>query len=125
MEQLGIDEDLTLTVPTVDEIVRIKAFLIVKRNQVRDYLDVAALGSQVGTAHAGMVLRAIDDYYQDLAPQDGTVAMQVATQLADPRPKDSRTTSRLSGYKGLAARWRNWSQVTAVCRRIADEMLIG
>jgi hypothetical protein len=32
-----------LRVPTPDEILRIKGYLIVWRNQVRDYLDVAAL----------------------------------------------------------------------------------
>src|SRR5580658_779541 len=36
----------TLRVPTPDEILRIKGYLVVRRNQVRDYLDVAALASR-------------------------------------------------------------------------------
>src|SRR6056297_759438 len=35
-------------VPTLDEILRIKAFLVVRRNQARDYLDVAALAQRMG-----------------------------------------------------------------------------
>lgn len=38
----------TVRVPTNDETLRIKAFLITKRNQTRDYLDVAALADGVG-----------------------------------------------------------------------------
>lgn len=53
------------------------------------------------------------------------MAAQVAAQLADPRPKDSRTTGRLAGYKGLAQRWHDWDQVIAVCRLLADATLTG
>src|SRR3990170_5620784 len=35
-----------LRVPTFDEILRVKAFLIVRRNQTRDFLDVAALADR-------------------------------------------------------------------------------
>ena len=92
---------------------------MVKRNQVRDYLDVAALAVALGIERAGSVLAAIDAYYADQAPPEGTVAAQVAAQLADPRPKDSRTTRRLETYKGLAARWHDWEQVRLVCRAVA------
>src|SRR5580704_18431661 len=37
-----------LRVPTPDETLRIKGYLIVRRNQVRDYLDVAALSDRYG-----------------------------------------------------------------------------
>lgn len=114
-----------ITVPTVDECARIKAFLIVKRNQVRDYLDVAAIADKYGIDHTAAVLARIDDYYADQAPQDGTVAGQVAAQLAAPQPRDARTTARLADYKGLSSRWHDWNQVITVCRQLADAMLTG
>ena len=49
--------------------------LIVRRNQVRDYLDVAALSDRYGIPHAGQVLARIDLYYTDrirLAAASGT-----------------------------------------------------
>ncbi|MDR0627813.1 MAG: hypothetical protein LBG11_11280 [Bifidobacteriaceae bacterium] len=112
-----------IVIPTLAETLRIKAFLVVKRNQVRDYLDVAALAAALGIERAGLVLAGIDAYYADQAPAEGTVAAQVAAQLADPRPKDSRTAGRLAAYKGLAARWHDWGQVKLVCREVAAAML--
>lgn len=50
-----------LTVPTFEETLRIKAFLVVRRNQTRDYLDVAALAARAGAARAARVLNHMDD----------------------------------------------------------------
>lgn len=122
-ESVELPDSQVLVIPTVEETIRIKAFLIVKRNQARDYLDVAALADRIGIPNAARVLRSIDEYYSDQAPEDGTVAAQIAAQLADPRPKDSRTTGMLPQYKGLASRWHRWDQVTTVCRQVADAML--
>jgi hypothetical protein len=112
-----------LRVPTADETLRIKGYLIVRRNQVRDYLDVAALSDRYGIPHAGQVLSHIDHYYTDQrgADADG-VATQLARQLADPRPADRRTVGQLGSYKGLDARWTKWENVTGVCRDVATEM---
>jgi hypothetical protein len=51
------------------------------------------------------------------------VATQLARQLADPRPADSRTIRQLDRYKGLDARWTDWSIVVDVCRLLAVEMV--
>ncbi|MDR0959082.1 MAG: nucleotidyl transferase AbiEii/AbiGii toxin family protein [Propionibacteriaceae bacterium] len=124
VEEVTLPGGQTLRVPTVDETLRVKAFLIVKRNQTRDYLDVAALADRYGIAHAAEVLSGIDEFYADQAPEGGTVAAQVLAQLADPRPRDEATTKRLSGYKGLAARWHDWNQVVSVCHAVADAMAV-
>src|SRR3984957_4550338 len=54
-----------LTVLTAEEALRIKGFLIVRRNQTRDYLDVAALADRYGIQEAAAILARIDDYYAD------------------------------------------------------------
>jgi len=41
--EVEIAKGRRLSLPTVEEMLRIKAFLIVERNATRDYLDVAAL----------------------------------------------------------------------------------
>jgi hypothetical protein len=51
------------------------------------------------------------------------VATQLARQLADPRPADSRTIQQLDRYKGLDARWADWINVAGVCRSLAVEMV--
>src|SRR5665648_1184347 len=63
--ELALPSGARVRVPTPDETLRIKAFLIVKRNQVRDYLDVAALADRYGIDHAAAALARIDDYYAD------------------------------------------------------------
>jgi hypothetical protein len=113
-----------LRAPTPDEILRIKGYLVVRRNQVRDYLDVAALSDRVGVSHAADVLRRIDDYYSDQrGPEPEGVATQLARQLADPKPADAGTISQLGRYKGLEERWTDWKNVTDVCRSLAVEMV--
>ncbi|MDR1189732.1 MAG: hypothetical protein LBK95_20145 [Bifidobacteriaceae bacterium] len=122
-ESYHLPDGSEVTVPTIEEALRIKAFLVVKRNQVRDYLDVAALAATMGIDRAGAALAGIDAYYADQAPEEGTVAAQVAAQLAEPAPKDARATTRLAAYKGLASRWHDWGQVKTVCRAVAAAML--
>jgi hypothetical protein len=112
-----------LRVPTPDEMLRVKGYLVVRRNQVRDYLDVAALSDQAGIAHAGAVLRSIDDYYADQRGSESQgVATQLARQLADPKPADNRTIKQLGQYKQLDPRWTDWMNVTDICRSVAVEM---
>lgn len=114
-----------IRVPTPDEALRIKGYLIVRRNQVRDYLDVAALSERYGVPHAAGVLSHIDSYYSDQrSPEAEGVATQLARQLADPRPADSRTIKQLDQYKGLDARWTDWKNVTDVCRSVAVKMVL-
>jgi hypothetical protein len=102
---------------------RIKGYLVVRRNQVRDYLDVAALSDRGGIARAAEVLGHIDGYYADQrGPGAEGVATQLARQLADPHPVNARTIKQLGNYKGLDARWTDWDSVTGVCRALAAEM---
>ncbi len=54
----------TLRIPTVDEIVRIKGLLVVRRNAVRDYLDVAALADRIGTEETAQILAQLDAFYE-------------------------------------------------------------
>jgi hypothetical protein len=110
-------------VPTPEETLRIKGYLIVRRNQVRDYLDVAALSDRCGIPHSAQVLARIDVYYADQrGPGVEGVATQLARQLAAPRPADQRTIGQLGSYKDLDARWTVWQNVTGVCRSLAAEM---
>ncbi len=112
-----------LRVPTQDETLRVKGYLIVRRNQTRDYLDVAALSERYGLSHAAHVLAAIDAYYADQHEGGDGVATQLVRQLAQPRPRDARTTRQLRRYKRLDERWHEWSQVVAVCSDLAGRML--
>lgn len=117
-----VESGKPLTVPTVEETLRIKGFLIVVRNRTRDYLDVAALADHYGTSRAAEVLAQIDEYYAERKGEDGGVRSQLTRQLAEPRPADVSVTRQLGSYRNLAVRWSDWGQVEAVCRTIAAGM---
>jgi hypothetical protein len=121
--QVILPSGRVLTVPTAEETLRIKGFLIVRRNQTRDYLDVAALSDRYGIHEAAEVLARIDDYYSDQHGGGRGVAAQLVRQLADPRPKDSSVTRQLDAYRNLVVRWTDWGEVRSVCRQLAAEML--
>jgi hypothetical protein len=112
-----------LVVPTADETLRIKGFLIVRRNQTRDYLDVAALADHAGIDHAADVLGRIDDYYSDQHGDGDGVAAQLVRQLGDPQPADIGVTKRLGQYRRLNRRWADWGEVRGVCRSLAERMV--
>jgi len=60
--QVRVPSGERVTVPTLAEALRVKAYLVVVRNQVRDYLDVAAMAERLGMAEAAAVLGGIDGY---------------------------------------------------------------
>jgi len=124
VEDVVLPSGRTVRVPTLAEALRIKAFLIVRRNQMRDYLDLAALSDRLGLETSARILAHIDHYYADQSrPEDDPVATQVARQLADPRPRDHRRTADLPRYKGLVERWHDWDVVRAQCRAVSAAML--
>jgi hypothetical protein len=112
-----------LAVPTLEETLRIKAFLIVRRNQTRDYLDLAALADRAGIDPAAKALAQIDDYYADQHGEGEGVASQLIRQLGDPQPADPSVIDQLSTYRRLRKRWSSWSAVTDVLGEVAACMV--
>jgi hypothetical protein len=113
-----------VTVPTLEETLRIKAFLIVRRNQTRDYLDLAALAERLGVNEAARILSRIDDYYADQNMDDDGVTSQLTRQLSNPQPADKATIDQLSSYRRLQKQWRDWDAVRAILGEVAESMAI-
>jgi hypothetical protein len=122
-QALELPSGRTLVVPTPEETLRTKAFLLVKRNQVRDYLDVAALSERYGIPFAAQTLGDMDRFYADETVQGMPVSSQVTRQLGEPRPADTATLKSLHVYKGLGLRWQEWSNVVQTCRDVAAAMV--
>jgi hypothetical protein len=112
-----------LRVPTLPEMVRVKAFLVVQRNVVRDYLDTVALADRLGLAAAVEALVGIDHYYADRSGEADSVLTAVVQRLSEPAPRDVRVTRQLASYKGLDPRWHAWSAVVAATQSLADAIV--
>lgn len=112
-----------LRVPTLEEIFRIKAWLVLRRNATRDYLDLVALAGRLGEPAAARAILGMDDYYEDqVGPGGRRIATQLARQLADPAPYDLSEID-LAHYRGLEAEWRDWRNVVDAGRALAAAVL--
>ncbi len=121
--QVEVGPDLVVTAPTEDEVLRVKAYLVVQRNAVRDYLDVAALTDHLTIDHAVDVLSKIDDFYSDRSNDVGSVLTDLVMSLANPTPRDVEVTKELRYYKGLSPRWHDWTEVVLVCQNLASKLV--
>lgn len=111
-----------IRVPTLAEMARIKAWLVLRRNATRDYLDLVALAERLGP-EAAPTLVALDVWYADqIGPGGERIATQLARQLAEPSPYDLSEVD-LARYRQLDPRWRDWTGVADACRALAVAML--
>lgn len=112
-----------LRVPTLEEMLRVKAWLVLRRNATRDYLDVVGLTDRLGVDAAAQVAIGLDAFYEDQRGRGGErIATQLAKQLAEPLPYD-RADLDLGSYRQLAKRWHDWHDVETACRSLAHRML--
>ena len=113
-----------LRIPTIAEILRIKAVLIVKRNATRDYIDFVALFDYLGTTKALEALESLDLLY----PQEAgiSVSQQLSVQLAEPKPWDL-SQSDLSHYRSLQKPYTDWNEIKKRCltagQRIVEQAM--
>jgi hypothetical protein len=121
VEQLDVPGRGRVRVPTLEEMLRVKAWLVLQRNATRDYLDVVALADRLDDPAA--VLVRLDEYYADQQGAGGRrVATQLAKQLAEPAPYDLDAVD-LTRYRKLDQRWRDWDAVRAASLQLAQGML--
>jgi hypothetical protein len=106
-----------LRVPTLAEMARIKAWLLVTRHTVRDYLDAVVLLECLGEAAALRAFLSFDDLYPQ--PGGASPAIELVERLAAADPSD-RPDVDLSTYKGLRAPWNDWSYLAARGRQWAQ-----
>lgn len=110
VEDVDVPGGGRLRIPTLPEALRVKAWLVLRRNATRDHLDVAARAGTLGDG-APAVLAGMDDYYDVTgAPTDDPVATQVIRQLAEPAPYDLDEVE-LPRYRELDRRWQDWASV--------------
>jgi hypothetical protein len=94
-----------LRVPTLAEMARVKAWLLVVRHTVRDYLDTVVLFERLGDAGVTSAMASFDAIYAQ--PAGASVLVELAERLASASPSDAPEVD-LATYKGLRAPWNEW-----------------
>jgi hypothetical protein len=124
LEPLETEVVSDLTVPTLAEMARIKAWLLATRYTVRDYLDTVVLFERLGGEGVRRALASFDALYRQ---DSGTSPLaEVAERLAEAAPTD-RPQVDLATYRGLVPPWSDWPHLAqrgrawAVC--VADVVL--
>jgi hypothetical protein len=120
LETIEIDiAGVRLVVPTEQEMLRIKAVLILKRNATRDYLDFVALAERLGPDGVFAAMAGLDELYPQ--PNGESAVQQLQVQLAHPLPYDLDETN-LAEYRRLDPKWHGWQRVTETCAAIAADI---
>jgi len=111
-----------LKIPTQEEILRIKAYLIVKRNTTRDFIDFIALFDHLGTSQATRALSSLDTCY----PQESgtSITQQLVVQLAEPKPWDLSQTD-LKNYKSLKDVYADWKEIERRALAASQKIMQG
>ena len=107
---LETEEVAGLRVPTLAEMTRIKAWLLVIRHTVRDYLDTVVLCERLGGTGVAQAMRSFDAIYQQ--PTQTSPLAEVVERLAAAAPSDA-TEMDLQRYRALQAPWTDWTHVAA------------
>lgn len=111
-----------ILIPTPEEMLRIKGWLVVTRNALRDYLDYCALADHVGEGFEG-AMGTMDTFYPQPKDADATT-QQLAKQLAEPRPYDfTPDEDSLRDWRGLQPPWTDWDFVTRYGRQLSRRLL--
>lgn len=114
-----------LVIPTLDEMLGMKAFLAYQRKTVRDFLDFAALSQCTSEKEVIESLMKLDERYGEL--QTNSVRLEIARTLSEPKPVDFAKVD-LSHYKALAPEWHDWTRTEEICKKfglLLGEKIIG
>lgn len=98
-----------LRIPTLAEMARIKAWLLVVRDTVRDYLDTVVLFERLGKEGTGAALRPFDEIYRQ--DTGASTLTELGERLAAAKPRDVANID-LTAYRGLRPPWNDWDHVT-------------
>jgi hypothetical protein len=113
-----------IALPTLCEMTRIKAFLIVTRNATRDFIDFVALSEKLEQDRGAVALRKALGSLDRLYPQTNgaSVLLQLAKQLSEPKPKDLGNED-LSVYRLIQPKWNSWNTVNEAAQRLGVMIL--
>jgi hypothetical protein len=111
----------TLVVPTLDELLRVKAFLTYDRDSTRDFVDFAELSGLLDQERVVDALSVLDEKFR--WEKQPSVIVEVIKALLHPDPHD-RETDGFETLRLLDPKCRTWEEVAERCRDIGRHLSI-
>ena len=108
-----------LVIPTMKEMLRIKAFLLAERRVARDFIDVAALAERLGQSASLQTLSYLNLLYPSSQPQSAVTRF---AEGCEGDPVDLAEVD-LAAYKGLRPPFTDWPHVTEICRCLGHAVI--
>ena len=110
-----------LIVPTVEELLRIKAFLTYNRNTTRDFVDFAELSTLFEIHESGDILSDLDERFG--WEKQPSIIVQVAKKLLMPLPYDfDDPKSGFAKLRFIEPRLKTWDDVVERCKAIGEDL---
>lgn len=112
-----------LVVPTVEELLRTKAFLCYNRNYTRDFVDFAELSYLFEIDEVVLILSDLDRRFS--WEKQPTIIIEVLKKLLSPEPHDLE--DKIHGFKKLRflkPKLKTWPEVAARCQEIGKPLSI-
>jgi hypothetical protein len=113
--------DGDLIVPTLEELLRVKAFLAYQRNAMRDFMDLAELSCLLPFAQVIEALSVLDEKVG--WQEQPSVILEVIKSLAACKPQDAKKQA-FSTFKFLRPRLKSWEEVQKICHEIAEQLTV-
>ncbi|OHB81764.1 MAG: hypothetical protein A2W31_07425 [Planctomycetes bacterium RBG_16_64_10] len=106
-----------LTIPTLEEMVRIKAFLAYERNYTRDLYDLAEMACCLARDSVVQALLSLDEKMG--WERQPTVLLEVIKALVHCEPRDWETHG-FQSFRFLEPRLKTWEEVKAICQDVGQ-----
>jgi hypothetical protein len=113
--------DGTLLIPTLEELLRIKAFLAYERNYTRDFVDFAELSCLLELPQVVEALRPLDEKFQ--WEKQPSMILEITKTLLRPDPHD-REIYGFETLRLLHPKLKTWDEVAAQCHEIGKRLSI-
>jgi len=113
--------DGPLVVPTLEELVRIKAFLAYERNYTRDFVDFAELSAVLGENPTIAALSILDEKLG--WEKQPLVLDEVMKALLLCKPRDFQTHG-YETFRWLHPRLKGWHEVEAICKAVGEKLSV-
>ena len=107
--------DGALIIPTLEELLRVKAFLGYERNYTRDFVDFAELSCLLESRQVVETLSTLDEKFK--WEKQPSMILEITKVLLRPEPHD-RETHGFETLRLLHPKLKTWEEVAAQCHEI-------